>query len=137
MSTEELKYLFIDDAFIESLEGIKKGVVPAKKVSDEPLIELDQPWEKQWVVGSGSTVVYDEEEKLFKMWYNVDRRKDVYEQASGLAYALSEDGIHWRKPILNLFDDKCYLSEATGNKKNNLHYICLLVLYRNSKISLP
>ena len=120
MSTEELKYLFIDDTFIESMEGIKKGVVPAKKVSCEPLIELDQPWEKQWLLGSYSSVIYDEEEKLFKMWYNVDRRKTILEVAVGLAYALSEDGIHWRKPILNLFDDKCYFSGATGGKKNNL-----------------
>jgi len=113
MSTEELSYLFIDDAFIESIEGIKKGVVPAEKVSDEPLIELDQPWEKQWLLGSYSSVIYDEEEKLFKMWYNVDRRKNIYEEAVGLAYALSEDGIHWKKPILNLIEDN-------GSKKNNL-----------------
>ncbi|KKK78788.1 hypothetical protein LCGC14_2840050, partial [marine sediment metagenome] len=115
MSTEELKYLFIDDAFIESIEGIKKGVVPAEKVSDEPLIELDQPWEKQWRMSGYTNVIYDEEENLFKMWYDVGQSlsSDVAEEEVGLAYALSEDGIHWRKPILNLIEDN-------GSKKNNL-----------------
>ena len=37
-------YLFIDDAHIESLEGATKGVVPAQEVSDQPLIEKDEPW---------------------------------------------------------------------------------------------
>ena len=107
--------MFIDDAFIESLEGIKKGVVPAEKVSDEPLIKSDQPWEKSWRMSGYVNVVYDEEENLFKMWYDVGQRSssDVAEEAAGLAYALSEDGIHWKKPILNLIEDK-------GSKKNNL-----------------
>ncbi len=114
MSTEELKYLFIDDTFIESIEGIKKGVVPARKVSGEPLIELDQPWEKQWGMNGTVNIVYDEEENLFKMWYGVNQLGfAVEEEASGLAYALSEDGIHWRKPVLNLIEDN-------GSKKNNL-----------------
>ncbi len=117
MSTEELKYLFIDDAFIESLEGIKKGVVPAKRVSPEPLIKNDQPWEKPWGgMGGYANVVYDEEENLFKMWYDVAHNLGSLrgeEEAIGVAYALSEDGIHWRKPILNLIEDN-------GSKKNNL-----------------
>ncbi len=117
MSTEELKYLFIDDAFIESIEGIKKGVVPAEKVSVEPLIEKDQPWEKSWMTGEFFfiNVIYDEEENLFKMWYDVGRSlsSDVAEEEVGLAYAVSEDGIHWKKPILNLIEDN-------GSKKNNL-----------------
>ena len=40
-------YLFIDDAHIESLEGATKGVVPAQEVSDQPLIEKDEPWEEE------------------------------------------------------------------------------------------
>lgn len=95
MGRQELKYLFIDDAFIENLEGIKKGVVPAEKVSLEPLLELDQPWEKQWKMGMCPNAMYDEEESVFKIWYNIFPPCSSWEEiAYGLAYAVSEDGIH-------------------------------------------
>ena len=108
-------YLFIDDAHIESLEGATKGVVPAQKVSDPPLIEKDEPWEEEWSIGSYINVIYDDEENLFKMWYGVGRDlSDARgEQADGLAYAVSQDGYHWEKPILNLVEDG-------GSKANNL-----------------
>ena len=35
-------YLFVDDAHIESLDN----------VSEQPLIEKDQPWEHEWSIGS-------------------------------------------------------------------------------------
>ena len=46
MTDKGTAYLFIDDAHIESLEDAAKGVVPAEKVSDQPLIEKDKPWEE-------------------------------------------------------------------------------------------
>ena len=108
-------YLFIDDAHIESLEGATKGVVPAQKVSDQPLIEKDEPWEDGWIIGSYINIIYDDEENLFKMWYGVGRDlSDARgEQADGLAYAVSQDGYHWEKPVLNLVEDN-------GSKANNL-----------------
>ena len=42
MTDEKSAFLFIDDAVIESLDNVVKGVVPAKKVSPQPLIEKDQ-----------------------------------------------------------------------------------------------
>ena len=112
----KVTYLFIDDSFIESLEGVVKGVIPAEKASDEPLIQNDQPWEDEWRIKRGYVnVIYDEEEELFKMWYNVARSMSPTqeEEVEGLAYAVSEDGIHWRKPILSLVEDN-------GGKENNL-----------------
>ena len=108
-------YLFIDDACIESLEGAAKGVVPAQKVSDQPLIEKDEPWEEGWRIGSYINVIHDEEEDLFKMWYGVGRKlSDARgEEADALAYAISRDGYHWEKPVLNLVEDN-------GSTANNL-----------------
>ena len=114
MSQNKVSCLFIDDDFIESTEGLVKGVLPAEKVSDEPLIKNDQPWEAGWRV-SYVNVIYDEEEKLFKMWYNVGRRSSPVrgQEADALAYAVSEDGLNWKKPIVNIVEDN-------GSTENNL-----------------
>jgi len=108
-------YLFIDDTAIERLDGVVKGVVPAEKTSEEPLIGRDQPWEDQWIIGAYINAIHDEEENLFKIWYGVGRKlSDARgEQEDGLAYAVSEDGIHWDKPILDLVED-------SGSRANNL-----------------
>ena len=38
MTDEKSAFLFIDDDLIESLDNVVQGVVPAKKVSQQPLI---------------------------------------------------------------------------------------------------
>jgi hypothetical protein len=108
-------FLFIDDTYIENLDRVERGVVPAKKVSQLPLLEIDQAWEKEWQIGSYINVMYDEEENIFKMWYGVRRKLSEArgDEADGLAYATSTDGIHWEKPVLNLFEDG-------GSTENNL-----------------
>ena len=115
MTDEKSAFLFIDDASIESLDGVVQGVVPAKKVSPQPLIEKDRAWEDEWLIGSYINVLYDDDENIFKMWYGVGRKLSEArgDQADGLAYAVSQDGIHWEKPVLNLFEDG-------GSKENNL-----------------
>ena len=115
MTDEKSAFLFIDDASIESLDRVVQGVVPAKKVSPQPLIEKDRAWEDEWLIGSYINVLYDDEENIFKMWYGVGRKLSEArgDQADGLAYAVSQDGIHWEKPVLNLFEDG-------GSKENNL-----------------
>ena len=69
MTDEKSAFLFIDDAFIENLDNVVKGVVPAKKVSQQPMIEKDQAWEEEWLIGSYINVMYDDDENVFKMWY--------------------------------------------------------------------
>ena len=115
MTDGKSAFLFIDDTYIENLDSVARGVVPAEKVSQRPLIEKDQAWEDEWHIGSYINVMYDDEENIFKMWYGVGRilieaRSDV---TDGLAYAISQDGIHWEKPVLNLVEDN-------GSTENNL-----------------
>ena len=107
--------LFIDDASIERLDGVVKGVMPAAKASAEPLIVRDQPWEDDWLIGTYINVIHDEVDGLYRMWYGVGRQlSDARgEQEDGLAYAVSEDGLHWEKPVLDLVEDG-------GSKANNL-----------------
>ena len=79
------------------------------------MIEKDESWEEGWRIGSYINVIYDDEDDLFKMWYGVGRKlSDVRgEEADALAYAISRDGYHWEKPVLNLVEDN-------GSTANNL-----------------
>ncbi len=115
MNDKGLAYLFIDDVVVESLDGAAKGVVPAQKVSDEPVMMLDQPWEVEWEIDSYVNVIHDEAEDIFKMWYEPRRRLTPArgEMKDGVAYAVSKDGVHWEKPVLNLVEDN-------GSKANNM-----------------
>ena len=114
MNLENIACLFIDDEFIESMDGLSKGVEPAQKTSSTPLIQMDQPWDKDWKMGY-TNIIYDEEEGKFKAWYNVGKNQypPFDQEEDGLAYAISEDGINWEKPILNLVEEE-------GSKRNNL-----------------
>ncbi len=115
MSDYRSSYLFIDDTHIHALDAVRAGVVPAAKVSAEPLIAVDRPWEADWRIGSYINVLRDPEDGLFKMWYGVGRQLGDKrgEEANGLAYAFSHDGLHWEKPVLNQIEDN-------GSTENNL-----------------
>ena len=74
MTDEKAAFLFIDNTLIENLDSVVQGVVPAKKVSPQPLIEKDRAWEEEWLIGSYINVLYDDDENIFKMWYGVGRK---------------------------------------------------------------
>ena len=63
------------------------------KPMTSPVLRPDHPWENQviWT----PNVMYDEEEKLFKMWYAGGATAGT--ESDALGYATSEDGIHWVK----------------------------------------
>ncbi|HHW32509.1 MAG TPA: hypothetical protein GXX20_12710 [Clostridiaceae bacterium] len=94
--------LFIDDYMIESMTGITRTFHQAQKVG--PIIEADKPWEGGFAYIYG-TVLYDEQEEIYKMWYQTAN--------SFVCYATSTDGINWDKPDLGIY-------EYDGNKNNNI-----------------
>ena len=108
MTDEKSAFPFIDNTYVENLDGVVQGVVPAKKVSHQPLIKKDRAWEEEWLIGGYVNVLHDEDEDIFKMWYGVSRKLSEArgESADGLAYAVSRDGIHWEKPVLNLVEER-------------------------------
>ena len=96
--------LFIDDYIIKETtmdrtfhEGEKQGIV----------LEADKPWEGGYYAYVYGSVIYDEEDEIFKMWYTTG------DQGQYLAYATSTDGINWGKPILNVY-------EVNGSTENNI-----------------
>jgi len=95
------KQLFIDDYIIGELKGAEKVLNQPIKHPDNPLVVPDKPWE---VSGPGySTVMHDEQEKIFKLWYTIRIHKNR-PWTCILGYATSKDGIHWTKPIINKKD---------------------------------
>ncbi len=58
----------------------------------------------------GATL-YDEDEQLFKMWYNGVGGGIICNWL--MCYATSKDGIHWQRPNLGMF-------EYNGSKENNI-----------------
>lgn len=104
---------FVDDYLLESLSGEAKLTLH-KPVSREVVITHDQPWEGN--TSTYHTVFYDGQK--YRMYY---RGHHVEAHGSGkiknhpevVCYAESEDGIHWVKPTLGLF-------EFEGSKENNI-----------------
>ena len=61
------------------------------RMSAEPVLSFEAPWEKVAVMCPH--VIWDEQEKLFKMWYSGGEQ---YEP-DAIGYATSPDGLHWTK----------------------------------------
>jgi hypothetical protein len=118
------KQLFLDDLLIAERSRISKLPKHPEKHATNPILVADQPWERfgydrageievvrqEGVEITGQCVLYDEDEKIFKMWYV------PYAWQTGLiplCYAFSHDGFRWEKPQLGLY-------EFEGSKKNNI-----------------
>lgn len=108
------KQLFFDRRFIESMRGVTLTMNPPWQTG-EVLITNDQPWEqgKHAYVGLYSSVLKDEGK--VRLWYDMVVGKGP--QGTGdhrwVAYAESDDGLHFTKPALNLH-------EVRGTQENNV-----------------
>jgi hypothetical protein len=86
--------MFIDRELVYDTQGLTFTQHQAKKYSKEPIFVADQPCEG-WAIQLYGTVMYDADEKLFKMWY--DGSTSDYFSREVTFYATSKDGIHWDK----------------------------------------
>jgi len=109
--------LFVDLDRVESLDNVKQVFHPAEKHAANPVLRKVKPWENDR--GTWGSVIYDDEEKLFKAWYGgasgaqKEFRPGSLSDCSVLCYATSRDGIHWDRPELGL-------CEVMGTRKNNV-----------------
>ncbi len=95
--------LLVDDFAIEVREAVGRRVNGLRKHPANPIMRPDRPWEGRYAIPS--TVLYDDSEQLFKMWYGTMEER--------WAYATSRDGVSWEKPELGLVDFR-------GSRRNNL-----------------
>ena len=65
--------------------------------SDQPVLSPTEPWEKVAVMCPH--VIWDEQEKIYKMWYSGGEQ---YEP-DAIGYATSKDGLHWDKRLQPVF----------------------------------
>lgn len=93
------KQFFIDSLFLENSPNVALRVSPASKTGERTL-EPDKPWES----ASLNWFSVMEDGGKCRMWYEA---YDVEGWPTGddtsFCYAESEDGVHWKKPDLNLF----------------------------------
>jgi Rhamnogalacturonan lyase family 11, C-terminal domain len=104
------KFLFVDDAIIESAEDVERVLHSVKKHQDNPLIVPEHPWEGQCVLLYGA-VIRDLDTGKLRMWY-LAWGKHVG-KPTFICYAESDDGLTWTKPNLGLV-------EYEGSKDNNI-----------------
>lgn len=102
------KWVTWDGSLFESTEGIAFEMQPPHRTGDRCLT-ADKPWES-WQIGGFHSLLQDE--GRFRLWYCVSHGVRHGEEYA-VAYAESEDGIHWTKPDLGLI-------EYAGTRQNNL-----------------
>ena len=105
--------MFVDDYLIGSLEGdiSRRLVLPEPK---EVVFVADQPWEGNT---SGYYTLFRDEDKyrmIYRGWQHDENKKAAHVEVT--CYAESDDGIHWVKPKLGLF-------EWNGSKDNNIVWL--------------
>lgn len=101
------RQLFLDGYVIEWRDKMERRVCPVTKHPENPVIRPMTDLEPDGY-GMYGSVIYDEEERIFKAWCQgggepkaSSARKGMYR--SGVYYLTSKDGINWRPPQLNVF----------------------------------
>ncbi len=123
------KQLFIDDGVVEATESISRVLNRPVKHPGGPVLRPERKWEGNFA--SVSSVIYDPEDALFKMWYvpsliTAERPPGPLEEYESLlrasnyredldlsCYAVSRDGVHWERPELGLV-------KFEGSTRNNI-----------------
>ena len=109
--------LFVDDYVVDTTDGVRRQVNRWKKYPGNPVLRPSKPWEMGGTyLNVYGSVIYDEDEKLFKCWYwtmNAEDSPIPTQNIKVMCYATSTDGIHWEKPNVGIF-------EFPGSKDNNI-----------------
>ncbi|MFN0195538.1 MAG: hypothetical protein ACKVT0_02250 [Planctomycetaceae bacterium] len=102
------KRLTWDESLFSQMPGVDFEMHQPHRTGEKNII-ADKPWES-WQMGGMSSMLHDEGK--FRLWYGVSHGVRHGEEYA-VAYAESDDGIHWIKPELGLV-------EYNGTTKNNL-----------------
>ena len=87
------RVLFIDDAQVQSMEGLQRRIHPGEKLEGNPVLRCDRAWES----GQAMLGTVMKEEGVYRMWYGsgVGQHGDNKGRLWHM-YAESDDGIEWR-----------------------------------------
>ena len=104
------RQLFVDEFLIQKFKGSAK--LKLHKPRPEQIVMIhDEPWE-------GNTCTYHtifKDDSIYRMYYRASNHKNdsIKTHPSFTCYAESSDGIHWKKPNLDIH-------KYNGSKKNNI-----------------
>lgn len=118
------RQLFVD-SFLIAETNLEKVVHTPRFYEGNPVLEPDKEWEKTtegglYAAPFSDGIWYDEKDRKFKMWYlagaGILHKEDSQTFYTG--YAESEDGKHWTKPALDIWNqtnivDTCNRDAAT------------------------
>ena len=126
------RQLFLDDYAIAEMEGLKRTLQRPQKHAANPVLVGEEPWEQGAWGPASPSALYDEGK--IRLWYRAVyfTRPFSFVEASTdpelrgrqiadlldamicqMAYAESDDGVHFQKPKLGIIDYQ-------GSKENNL-----------------
>jgi len=107
--------LFVDDYATQQLEGLRRVFHRPERYSGNPILTGTNPWEKWMLELNGRSIVYDDEVRQFRMYYGANLPDAAAPEGTRykVCLALSEDGLHWRRPNLGLV-------EWEGSRANNI-----------------
>lgn len=106
------KELYVDDRFVDEMRGLARRFHHPVKCEENPVIRADRPWERGAAFVDSGLVIHDEQDGLFKAWYQGGACYGP-DDGSLMCYATSRDGVHWDKPVLGVI-------EFEGNRQNNI-----------------
>mgnify|MGYP001218571506 CR=1 FL=1 len=103
------RQLLVDDFLVEKTDLTRIFHYP-HYYKGNPVLEPDKPWEYTasgypYAAPFSDGIWYDEKDKKFKMWYStgggdLNREKGRFNVVT--AFATSDDGIKWEKPVLDV-----------------------------------
>ena len=143
------RQFFFDDLLIEQFQDLTRRTHAPEKVSSDPLIRSDQPWEHvTYFTCNAWNVIRDPADDLFKCWYEDWMVADPSEaptwinESDGkfcvdfhakwptrLCYAQSRDGIHWEKPAFDYVQENGSRTNIVlGNEQSGLVHCAYVFL---------
>ena len=110
-TTPDTYVLFLDMAEVEELDNVEQCAGRATKHPANPVLQLGDvdSFDSRRAANWASSLIYDRDDHLFKAWYF---GCDLVHWAA-IGYAESEDGVLWRKPVLDMYPYK-------GRSDNNI-----------------
>ena len=116
--SDQTVLLALDPLHFPELKGARQTLIPGAKHPENPVL---RPRPGHWdgtrckVYG---TVLYDPNDRLFKMWYSgtTDTSENIRRSEGStrhVGYAFSHDGVHWERPNLGVINFE-------GSHDNNL-----------------
>jgi len=108
--------MLLDDTIVEDRWRLTRVMHSPLKYPHNPILTADKPWESDVVYAPN--VIYDESLGRYRMWYLCWNNSNYYYGSgpvSYIAYAESDDGYHWEKPLM----DYCPFGRY---KKTNIVY---------------